>query len=277
MINLKVKKISFFIWLVIFIFLFCFLNFYQIYVVYKDIHKNIISNNLLLAYNDEQLNDFMISEVINELSDDVYPIGSIFMSTTISEASDVAAKFGGKWEVYSEGRTLIGASDDYPANSIGGNNTVELKEENLLIHSHTFTPSGTVESEFEGISVSTTPDGEHSHTVYGVSASGTKNSGIFLGVQTDGKLNLYHSSNGTLKSLWMTDTYGNRGTTYRSMQIGSDITTSTKPSHSHEVTAAGNVESTFTGTIKTTDNAGSGKKINVHNPYIAVYMFKRIG
>ena len=45
--------------------------------------------------------------------------------------------------------------------------------------------------------------------------------------------------------------------------------------HTHIVTAAGTVSSTFTGASATTSSVGSGSAINVQNPYTSVYMYKR--
>ena len=45
------------------------------------------------------------SEVINE----IYPVGSIYMSTEDDTIEKVQSKFGGKWEVYASGRTLVSA------------------------------------------------------------------------------------------------------------------------------------------------------------------------
>ena len=52
------------------------------------------------------------SEVINE----IYPVGSIYMSTEDDTIEKVQSKFGGKWEVYASGRTLVSAGTVTDAN-----------------------------------------------------------------------------------------------------------------------------------------------------------------
>ena len=46
--------------------------------------------------------------------------------------------------------------------------------------------------------------------------------------------------------------------------------------HTHNVTATGTVSSEFTGTATTTNNTGSNKPFSVLDPYITVYMYKRV-
>ena len=53
----------------------------------------------------------------NTFLDKVYPVGSIFFSTSLSTTSQVANTLGGTWEVYGPGRTLIGVGTGTDANS----------------------------------------------------------------------------------------------------------------------------------------------------------------
>ena len=80
-------------------------------------------------------------EVINE----IYPVGSIYMSTEDDTVEKVQDKFGGKWEKYSQGRTLIGEGTGTDSNgliqtftngSMGGEYTHKLTIAEMPSHNH---------------------------------------------------------------------------------------------------------------------------------------------
>ena len=54
------------------------------------------------------------SELINE----IYPVGCIYMSTEDDTVDKVQSKFGGTWEKYSQGRTIIGEGAGTDSNGI---------------------------------------------------------------------------------------------------------------------------------------------------------------
>ena len=77
--------------------------------------------------------------------DKVYPIGSIFFSTSLSTVSQVATTLGGTWEVYGAGRTLIGVgtgtdsnstSKTFAINETGGEYNHTLTTNEIPSHSH---------------------------------------------------------------------------------------------------------------------------------------------
>ena len=45
-----------------------------------------------------------------DMLDTVYPVGSIYISTSLSTTSQVAAKLGGTWQVFGDGRVLRGTT-----------------------------------------------------------------------------------------------------------------------------------------------------------------------
>ena len=61
-----------------------------------------------------------VSTIENNFLDKTYPVGSIYISTTDSTVSAVQSRFGGTWEAYGQGRTLISANSTYPINTTGG-------------------------------------------------------------------------------------------------------------------------------------------------------------
>ena len=85
------------------------------------------------------------SEVINE----IYPVGSIYMSTEDDTIEKVQSKFGGIWEKYSQGRTIIGEGtgtdsnglvQTFPNGSMGGEYTHTLNISEMPSHTHTQNP-----------------------------------------------------------------------------------------------------------------------------------------
>ena len=84
-------------------------------------------------------------EVINE----IYPVGSIYMSTEDDTVEKVQTKFGGTWEKYSQGRTIIGEGTGTDSNglvqtftngSMGGEYTHTLNISEMPSHTHTQNP-----------------------------------------------------------------------------------------------------------------------------------------
>ncbi len=78
--------------------------------------------------------------------DTIYPVGSIYISTDLNTAEAVTQKFGGTWESYGQGRTLVGVgtgndgtiSKSFEVSSTGGeyNHTLTINE--MPAHSHLF-------------------------------------------------------------------------------------------------------------------------------------------
>ena len=71
---------------------------------------------------------------------DVYPVGSIYISITDDTKEKVQAKFGGEWESYGQGRTLVGidtTQDEFNTiNKTGGEKTHTLTINEMPSHSH---------------------------------------------------------------------------------------------------------------------------------------------
>ena len=89
--------------------------------------------------------DNIKGEVINE----IYPVGSIYMSTEDDTIEKVQSKFGGTWEKYSQGRTIIGEGTGTDSNglvktftngSTGGEYTHTLNISEMPSHTHTQNP-----------------------------------------------------------------------------------------------------------------------------------------
>lgn len=87
----------------------------------------------------EQLNDIIDKKIKESKKEDklnAYPIGTIYIS---SDATDPSELFGGTWEKYGQGRTLIGegtSDKTFTAGETGGESVHTLTVEEMPSHSH---------------------------------------------------------------------------------------------------------------------------------------------
>ena len=206
------------------------------------------------------------SEVINE----IYPVGSIYMSTEDDTVEKVQNKFGGIWEKYSEGRTLIGDGTDesgyiYQVGQKGGNKSVTLSSSNIPSLSVTGTTNSTGSGYNIGYGVSsrtTSSNGNHNHR-------------IEIGFNQPG-----YNWNIPAKYIYL---IWGTGVKYTATEISNQNRTvwssNNAGSHTHTVSDyyANNISGveahthTFTGTY-TNNNVSS---INTESPYTVIYMYKR--
>ena len=176
----------------------------------------------------------------NSMLDKIYPVGSVYISTTDDTIEKVKERFPNtKWEVYASGRTLVSAgaytkSDGstivYNAGDKGGNVSTKLTTSNIP----TLSVMGTTSS-----------NGEHKHSEFGhVYGSGRTET---LPAQTLGVIDGYYK--------WSFNSEIGGG--YTALGI-----TGSSGAHTH----------TFTGTY--TNN--SLKEVSTQDPYIVTYMYKRV-
>ena len=217
------------------------------------LNEKVVSN---IEYGNSSINDIEqrleeLENTTNNLLDKIYPVGSVYISTTDDTIEKVQNRFGGTWEKYSEGRTIIGdgtTTDEsgnalvYNANQTGGNTTQILKTDNLPSHNHSI-PSLNVSSW----------SGSHYHSneqqylrFYG--------NGDVVNIGSDGSLNGWDIAPATLN---------NAGS--GRLLLAPWNTNSTSIVVSGQTTTASN-----TGTI------GSNKSFSVQDPYIVTYIYKRV-
>ena len=181
--------------------------------------------------------------------DDIYPVGSIYMSVSSTSPSTL---FGGTWQKI-EGRFLLAASSSYEVESTGGSN-------DAIVVSHTH-------------SASTNSTGSHSHTISGGSHSHTassSSSGSHTHYLMYGTNRFSSNSGGGYDA--------GSGTRYQSSSdktasAGSHthtITVNTSSSHSHTVASAGSHSHTVT--VSSSGQSGTGENMPA---YIAVNVWKR--
>ena len=68
----------------------------------------------------------------NYILDNVYPVGSIYMSVNSTNPKNL---FGGTWEQI-QGKFLFGMNSSYPAGSTGGEITHKLTPNEMPVHNH---------------------------------------------------------------------------------------------------------------------------------------------
>ena len=177
-----------------------------------------------------ELEQTLYGMTVKEIMNEIYPVGSIYTST---ESANPSEKFGGVWERYGKGKTLVGVDEDDSSFNVssktGGSKSTTLTVDNLPKHTHSI-PS---------LTGSTSTNGKHIHPYN-------------LNHATTGTSWGYPPLSGPEKDLYNYET--------ASGLIGS------AGDHSH----------TITTDASTTGSSGSGSSFSNLQPYITVYMWKRI-
>ena len=174
--------------------------------------------------------------------DNVYPVGSIYMSTSSTNPHNL---FGGTWEAYAQGRVLIGVGEGTDANGVkktfnagatGGEYEHTLTVGEMPKHSHTGTASEA---------------GAHNHNASLNSAAGHTHSLSYgPGRYDSGQAGWQASGNKSRSS-----------------------TTNNAGAHTHTLAMDEAANHTHTLTISTN---GGDKAHNNMQSYVSVYIFRRI-
>lgn len=117
-------------------------------VIYDNSKSGLKSTNVQAAVDElySSATDYSsLNNKIDGIIDKIYPVGSIYMSTTDSTIEKVSERFGGTWERYAEGRTIIGVGTGtdsngtvqvFNANETLGEYTHKLTINEMPRHSH---------------------------------------------------------------------------------------------------------------------------------------------
>lgn len=217
------------------------------------------SNSGLSSDNMQDVIDEMYESIGGKsLIDKVYPIGSVYISFNNVDPSTF---IGGTWQQIQD--VFLLAAGTKTAGTTGGEETHKLGLNEIPSHNHTFTGS-------KGNTANNSAN--HTHSI--PSLSGTTNT---TGSHT-------HTDGDTWTTLKGTNiSYSDGGITTQ-VDWGDKCSTSSSGSHSHTVTtnaantgansAAHYHEFTPNGSIS---NSGGSSSHNNMPPYIAVYMWQRIG
>lgn len=205
-----------------------------------------------------------------DLIDIFYPVGTIYQTENAN--FDPQTVWGGTWARI-EDKFLVASGEVYTSTGGSASASVTLTTDNLPSHNHGFTPSGSVESTFTGSEVTSGAGSAHSHTRGSMNITGTMTG---RNIVRDGSWSgaLYNTGSSYYCDGGAGSKSGGVGLNASDNWSGS---TSSESSHTHSVTAAGSVSSSFTGTSGNTDSAGSGVAFSVPTipPYQAVYVWKR--
>ena len=228
--------------------------------VYYEDNSGLAVNNVQAAIDGTctKFSDQLITlqtTIINK----IYPVGSIYISYN---STNPGSLFGGTWENYGSGRVLKGINSG-TAGTTGGSDTITLTTSNLPAHTHTYdkvnanTGSHTLTiAEMPSHSHGFTSPGEYVLTFGGSSSTNGMNaaSGIVAvecpsGVCPSTFSSAYIWFRGNEKSMGQINTAGGGG------------------GHTHSISTT----STNTGST----GSSTPTAINVQNPYITVYMWRR--
>ena len=197
-----------------------------------------------------------LKNIENSMLDRIYPVGSIYMSTTYSTIEEVENAIGGEWEKYAQGRTIIGEGTGTDSNglvqtfsngSMDGKYTHKLTIAEMPKHNHSYSYS--IADNVTGNTIlneSNLPP----RTLFEFQAkNNATTSGISWGYVNADPGSWYVSSNYDFYHAGVLSSIGGQG-------------------HNHSITSSNRSSST--------EISGSDDSFNIQNPYIVTYMYKRI-
>ena len=215
-----------------------------------------------------------LNNMENSMLDKIYPVGSIYMSTTYSTIEEVENAIGGEWEKYAQGRTIIGEGIGTDSNGLvktfennvtDGEYVHTLSSNEIASHTHSIPSlSGTTGSTGSGYSLhhtcqtkTTSSSGSHSHSLY-KQVDNNSGTSLYVGGGNSSVVIYYKTDNSTT-----TLSAGAHTHTYPDCYLDS---LSGVQSHSH----------TFSTGTSTTGSTGENTAHNNMEPYIVTYIYKRI-
>lgn len=197
-----------------------------------------------------------------DITIEAFPVGSVYINA-LTDTNPNAILGYGVWEKFSEGKFLLGDGGGYTAGQTGGVENVTLTTSQIPSHSH---DSG---------NLSTTIDGDHSHS------GNTSNTGSHShGGNTSNIGNHTHSyqrANHTGNSAGTSSTRSPSNSTRNTGGSGShshNISTNITGAHSHNISTNNTGAHSHNITGSTGAN-GSGEAHTNMPPYIVAYMWLR--
>lgn len=178
---------------------------------------------------------------INEVLTKAYPVGAIYCSTVSTNPNEL---FGfGTWEYIEQGRVLLSQGAKYSAGTTGGAETHTLTVQEMPSHKHGGTTGDSGAHTHTGIA---SEAGEHTHT--GVVYNGGGGIGPYRGARGLDILKVIPYDKSIL-----------------------DVSINKAGAHNHDVTINGASNHTHTINVE-----GEGQAHSIMQPYLSVYMWKRV-
>ena len=190
-----------------------------------------------------------LSNLKNELLKEMYPVGSIYISTSLSTVDQVKKALGGEWEAYGKGQTLVGVdTSQNEFNEVekdGGSKSFNNS------HTHTINPHTHTTGDHI-LTIAEMPS--HNHQLGFWIFNGVDNSGGYFhyGIRAE-KTGISVLSNSYNSDINVEIPWG-------------IVNTGGGQAHNHGDTGA---------TALTTNESGN-KNQTLLQPYITVYMYKRV-
>ena len=227
-------------------------------------------------------------EKVDTFLDKVYPVGSVYISTTLDTPAKVKTAIGGTWEAYGKGQTLVGVDTSQnefkTVNTTGGAKSVS------------YTPKGTIGST--GLTISQIPSHTHdiSHT-HTTPQTNTTTMSLIAQLNGDHTHIAYNklaagSESAITGNYFFSSAIGWSSTTFYGKIEYDASFMSSAGAHTHNVTGTVTVPAMTTNSISKTSSGAAGKgttsdghthsftgtadSINNLQPYITVYMYKRV-
>ena len=192
-----------------------------------------------------------LTDLDASLIDRIYPVGSIYMSMNSTNPATLLG--GGEWEALPTGRVLVGAGTGYTAGGTGGNKTVTLTVDQMPSHNHANTLAEA---------------GGHSHDRGSMEIYGEF-----------GNLDVWGFGGASIRHATGAFTAGNASNHRRSVNVSDnpnafDDNRTAYFNASRNWTGATNTVANHNHTI-TNASTGGGSAVNIEQPWLAVYMWKR--
>lgn len=266
----------------------------------SEIIDSLQSNSSTSAPSIRAVNE-ALSDNFYEILNHAYPIGSIYIS--INDINP-ATLFGGTWQQFGKGRTLVGVDEnDNDFNIVqktGGEKTHQLTINELPSHTHVqYAHTHSIDSHTHTIPAHSHGLNGHTHSFSATTGSGGSHShsGSISTANLNGTLCGFRGNTSGIVSSGgaSSDLVGGRGTTREKLNINAShthtLTINSGGSHTHSVsgTTGGNSGSTANSSILTSgstttscnsfiatnQNTGNDESHNNLQPYITVYMWLR--
>lgn len=119
----------------------------------------------------------LIAAIKTDIFNQMYPVGSIYISTNMDTVEKVNGALGGQWERWGKGRVPVGVNDDSEKSDVeGGSKEIKLSANNLPEHHH--------ELAYDTFTANTTPGSTNDKLysgLYPYAMSGSGTGGTFTG------------------------------------------------------------------------------------------------